>query len=56
MIDDLYKLYQFHIFMHFFYNIKEIISQTLYALFKIAKENIFEEFPKLPEKPKSNKI
>lgn len=35
---------------------KEIISQTLYALFKIAKENIFEEFPKLPEKPKSNKI
>lgn len=31
---------------------KEIISQTLYALFKIAKDNIFEELPKLPEKPK----
>lgn len=31
---------------------KEIISQTLYALFKIAKDNIFEGLPKLPEKSK----
>lgn len=31
---------------------KEMINRTLYALFKIAKDNIFEEFPKLPEKIK----
>lgn len=29
---------------------KDMIWQTLNALFKIAKNNIFEEFPKLPEK------
>lgn len=35
---------------------KEMIWQTLNALFKIAKNNIFEELPKLPEKSKENKI
>lgn len=29
---------------------KEMISQTLYALFKIAKDNMFDRFPKLPKK------
>lgn len=31
---------------------KDMIWQTLNALFKIAKNNIFEDFPKLPEKSK----
>ena len=31
---------------------KEVISQTLYALFTIAKDNIFERIPKLPERSK----
>ena len=31
---------------------KDMIWQTLNALFKIAKNNIFEELPKLPEKSK----
>ena len=35
---------------------KEMIWQTLNALFKIAKNNIFEELPRLPEKSKENKI
>lgn len=31
---------------------KDMIWQTLNALFKIAKNNIFDDFPKLPEKSK----
>ena len=31
---------------------KEIVSQTLNALFRIARDNIFEGLPKFPEKPK----
>ena len=34
---------------------KNMIWQTLNALFKITKNNIFEELPKLPEKSKENK-
>ena len=33
-------------------NTKEMIWQTLNALLKIAKNNIFEELPKFPEKSK----